>query len=432
MASIVILAAGTMGRINTSRNLANRLSERGHVVTIASPADIADRIGAFEGEFIALPAPPGPSGPATDRTMVARLRRQLESPLRWWTVADRRVVKLEGLGLDAWQAALAKRNPDVVVADLELPAHVMTAVAAGHRVVLWTTMLSVWRRPGLPPLHTSIVPGQGFRGSRTGIRLAWWRFSVWKWLRARRLWFTRAGEDQLSVAKLVATVIGFDWSGVDEYEWLLPFTFRSIPTLEFNASEIELPHTPHPWVHYVGPLLSRSPRSEKADPPLIYAGFGAWHRGDDTPAIEAVIGAVAKHPEWRLVVGLGGRRPPEDLSSAPNVDVRSWAPQAEMLVEASVAIHHAGINTINECIAAGTPMLAMPFDYGDTPGAAARLRYHRLGIVLDRATVDVDAVEAAIIELLDDPGYRQRVQNMAIAFSRYEGRAVQLIETQLT
>ena len=232
--------------------------------------------------------------------------------------------------------------------------------------------------------------------------------------------------------RLIARSVGFDWNRVNEREWLLPFTLSNIPTLEFNTIEIEFPHTPHPWVHYVGPLLEPSLPSEKSNPPLIYVGFGSWHKGDDRAVIEAVIEAATRHPEWHMVIGLGGRSVEEGLPTSPNVDILSWAPQSELLAKASVAIHHAGINTINECIAAETPMLVIPFDYGDTPGAAARVRYHGLGIALERGRVDADRIEMAISELLADPSYRRRLGEMRRAPNRYHGRAVELIEAHLT
>ena len=421
-----------MGRVNTSRRLADLLADRGHTVTVASPADIAHRVGEFSGDFVSLPAPAIASKTTSGEPVGARIRRQLAWPLRWRNVDRRRRSRLDRLGLSSWRELLDDRNPDLIVADLELPAHVMGAIGAGRRVVLWTTMLSVWRRPGLPPLHSSIEPGEGFAGSPLGITLAWWRFLAWKRLRALRLWFTRAGEDQRSMMRLIARSVGFDWNRVDEREWLLPCTFRDIPTLEFNAIEMEFPHTPHPWVHYVGPLLDSPPPSEESDPPTIYAGFGAWHKGDDRAVIEAVIEAAARHPEWNMVIGLGGRGVAEGLPTSSNVDILPWAPQPELLAKASVAIHHAGINTINECIAAQTPMVAIPFGYGDTPGAAARVRHHGLGIVLERGQVDADRIELAITALLTDGSYRRRLGEMRRALNRYDGRAVELIEAHLT
>ena len=77
-------------------------------------------------------------------------------------------------------------------------------------------------------------------------------------------------------------------------------------------------------------------------------------------------------------------------------------------------------------------MVAIPFDYGDTPGAAARVRYHGLGIALERGRVDADRIEMAISELLADPSYRRRLAEMRRALNRYHGRAVELIEAHLT
>ena len=63
------------------------------------------------------------------------------------------------------------------------------------------------------------------------------------------------------------------------------------------------------------------------------------------------------------------------------------------------------------------PMVACPYEYGDTAGATACVAYHDMGLCGDRTMDDVDEVEAKIMAALGDPTYRRAVAHSA--FERY-------------
>lgn len=85
----------------------------------------------------------------------------------------------------------------------------------------------------------------------------------------------------------------------------------------------------------------------------------------------------------RVVKGLGGkdmtvilntgRVDPAALGRLPdNVRAYSFVPQTQVLAHADVFVTHCGMNSVNEAIACGVPMVAMPV-MNDQPGNAARL-----------------------------------------------------------
>ncbi len=461
MGHVLLVTSEMAGRVNIMCELARRLEAAGHTVAIACPVDVRRRVEAQGARYvdIAPPAPvPGvPPGPETHRRMGQFLRRLGEFLRRLGevrTVGRRRRSKADATGYIEMERAIAAEQPDVTLVDIELPSQIMAAARSQTSLALWTSLLSLWKRPGLPPLGSPIEPGVGWTGSRAGIEWAWLRFRAWKWLRSQRLRVTRVGEDQISVLRTVAGLTGFPFrTETDRHQWLIPFTYRTLPTVTFNAVELELPHDPPPMLTYAGPVIPTSAGRDHPDvdqesnrvrleelfarrrggqsTALVYCSFGAWHKGDDRAFLGRVFDAVGSHPEWDAVVGLGGRIEPVALGPLPpNVHVFAWAPQLEILRNADCAVHHGGISTVNECIVNGVPMLVYPFDFMDQPGNAARVAFHGLGEFGDRARDTAAAIAGRISRLLGDPGVAARMAAMQSAFEIYHaaGRPIEFVE----
>lgn len=70
-----------------------------------------------------------------------------------------------------------------------------------------------------------------------------------------------------------------------------------------------------------------------------------------------------------------------DPSSFKNAIVVPFAPQLAVLERASLAITHAGLNTVLECLTAGVPMVCLPVT-NDQPGVARRVEWVGAGACL--------------------------------------------------
>jgi UDP:flavonoid glycosyltransferase YjiC (YdhE family) len=137
---------------------------------------------------------------------------------------------------------------------------------------------------------------------------------------------------------------------------------------------------------------------------------------------------------WDVIFGLGGRLDPSTLGElAPNIHAFKWVPQMRVLELADCAIIHGGINSINECIVSGVPMVVFPFDVTDQQGGAARVAYHKVGIFGNRHHDDSNAIRNHVKTILDDPLYLFRVQQMREYFERYlrDNTAVSTVEALL-
>lgn len=446
MATIAIVTRELAGRVNTYCELGRRLEAAGHEVVVTSPADIAGRVDEHGLEFRPL-SKLHPAGHAGRPVIRVSPKQALESLFDLRHYRRNRAAELEDQDVPGWVEGFRSLAPDLVLCDFELPVQVVVAKGLGLRVALLSDQLSLYRRPGLPPLHVDVAPGEGWRGGRVGLPLLWWRFLAWKWARFQLLRMLSAGRDELSV--LFETARRVDWDlrrEIQLYQWSTPLTWKRLPVLTLNALELEFPHRPPSNVEYVGPVLNtrtgavptemeQQLRPFLAGSPerrLIYGGFGAYHEGDELDFLRRVVDAVATEPSWDLVIGLGGRMSPQDLGPMPaNVHLLAWAPQQQLLAAADVAVLHGGITSVNEAIAAEVPMVVYPHTYNDTPGYAARIRYHGLGVTGNRSDVSPSDIHAHIEQVLTDPRVRANVTRMHGHFQGYGARAVDVVEELL-
>ena len=439
--------------LNAALELGRRLTEAGHEVTFLSHADVGADVGARGFGFVRLTG-----GNADRKAVVARAGR---GPVA--RIAALRRARAETIANDEIERSVASLSPDALLIDIEMHYAVIATARLGIPTMLAMSFFSVFRRAGLPPLNTRLVPGPTPR-SRREIKLAWTRVRV-EALGARirhKLGKGGVGDvlrpvsyDTLHYADLrqVARERGYDLSeNTDRNQWLRPYVYTRLPILCFSGVEMELPHTPHPSIRYVGPMVAEhrperrfSPEDQRqwenferrrrevgADRPLIYCSLGSYW--SDPAFYRMVLQTFSRRPDWDLVLGLGGQVTREELQPLPqNVTVLSWAPQLEILQIADCAITHGGFGSLNECILNEVPMVVYSPSLTDQDGNAARVAYHGLGVRADWRTDEPQALERYVGTLLEDGRYLENVKGMKQAFARYEQQhsAVRTIEAHL-
>jgi UDP:flavonoid glycosyltransferase YjiC (YdhE family) len=100
------------------------------------------------------------------------------------------------------------------------------------------------------------------------------------------------------------------------------------------------------------------------------------------------------------------------------VHVFPWVPQPEVLAVADAAITHGGINTVDECVTAGVPMLIYCGGETDMAGTTSRVVHHGIGIQGHRRDSAV-TIRAHLDRLLGDPGFRERVGRLQRRYAAY-------------
>jgi UDP:flavonoid glycosyltransferase YjiC (YdhE family) len=432
MASVLVVAGEFESTLYPYVELARRLAAAGHRVRVSGPPRVRALVEHHRLEHVLLE----PS--RYDRFLEAdRGTSILERVVH---VRRRRELAAASTAASGFSRAARELAPDLILIDGEMHEHIIAASATGIPIALLNSFVSIWRRPGLPPPHLLVRPGVGWRGTRLAISLAWrvlrWRKRHDAWTQ----WARRIGCDRLSVLRRLAADAEFDLRReTDTGQWLKPFTYRRLPVLSVHALEYEFPHSPPERVRYLGPMVldarldREMPEQARAtldaildarrrspgERTLIYAGFGSAAT-TDVALVRRLVEAVAERPRWHLVLSLSRRIAAGELGALPDrVHAFSWVPQLEVLKHADVCVTHGGINTVDECVVTGVPMLVYCGFETDMAGNTARVVHHGLGIAGDRGRDQAPTIREHIDRLVAEPSFGENLRRLRERYQTY-------------
>ena len=462
MAHIVFITNGMSARLNSGFAMSRRLRYAGHRVTFVAQEDFGERVTAQGEAFVGL---------EQDRRMAelmaANPRPSLARPiamLRW--LGYRRSLRRESIESDELTSTIHRLEPDVLLIDVEMHTVVIATSRLGIPTLLPMGFFSIFRRPGLPPLHMAMDPGttpwQHFK-----IQCAWWQSRMGAIAQRLRRRLSRVGIGdyfrpvpfntvQIAHLRALARHYGFSLrSETDRTQWLRPYTYRHLHVISYHPWEFELPHDPSPLVHNGGPMIyadrtepplpmearrrwqamkAARGRRQFSQRPLIYCSLSSFWTAD-VHFLRRVLEVFAKRSDWELVLGLGGKVTAKDLAPIPdNVLLLDWAPQLEILAHADSFITHGGTTSISESAWFGVPMVVYSTNHFDHDGNSMRVRYHGLGVVADKDTDHAKQIERNIEKTMSDPDIRRNVAAMRDLFREYDrsNRAVELVESYIS
>lgn len=103
-----------------------------------------------------------------------------------------------------------------------------------------------------------------------------------------------------------------------------------------------------------------------------------------------------------------------------NVFVADWAPHSALFARAAAVVHQGGAGTLHTAMAAGRPMLVVPFahDQGDNAVRAERLGIAR---VIFPSRYGAGVVAEQLRSLLEEPHYRMRSEEIGAAVRAEQG-----------
>ena len=138
--------------------------------------------------------------------------------------------------------------------------------------------------------------------------------------------------------------------------------------------------------------------------PLIYVSLGTTFH--DAPAFyRACFEALGRGP-WQVVLSTGGAD--QHLEPWPdNLFVRPYVPQLAMLEHTSVFVTHGGMNSANEALYFGVPLVVVP-QRGDQHMVGARVAELGAGLSISPRDLNAARLRAAVERVLGDTAFRKR------------------------
>lgn len=163
---------------------------------------------------------------------------------------------------------------------------------------------------------------------------------------------------------------------------------------------------------YVGaPIGSRDEKKfdfSKMKQPIIYISLGTL-LNTSVKFFRKCIEAFQKQPV-SVIMSIGNVVKVEQLGEIPdNIFVYSFVPQLEVLQKAALFITHGGMNSVNEALFYGTPMLVIPVG-NDQPTVAHQVETLHLGKYMKQKEIDTTSLQSAAMEILNNNDYKKALQ----------------------
>ncbi|WP_369034242.1 macrolide family glycosyltransferase [Streptomyces adonidis] len=389
MSTIAFLNIAMHGHVNPTLPLVAELVRRGHTVTYHTSPEFRDEIEAvggtvrlYRGGDQPFPDPP--------------------TPLTWMEALASTAVRL----LPAVLSDLRHEPPDLVVHD---SACLWGAVAARElgvpAVSSFTTF--AFNREVLSPTHGSKELLDAARKRPRSLQ----GYLRSRWTLHRR--FAAGGLPLIDVANIRQPLN-------------LVYTSR-----EFQPAAEDFDRS----YRFVGPSIGARPADpsfpfDRLQDPVLYASLGTVFNAD--PQLLRTF-ATALAPLGGTVIVSTGQSDPDALGPLPaNVLALRFVPQPEVLARAALFVTHGGMNSVNEAMYAGVPLLVVP-QGADQPMVARRVV--ELGAGLSIRTEDVErvSVRALARRLLHEPGFRAAATELRAAQHKAGGyrRAADELEEYL-
>jgi len=185
--------------------------------------------------------------------------------------------------------------------------------------------------------------------------------------------------------------------------------------LVFTSPELQ-PHSgrfDHTY-RFVGPSLGVRPISPpfpggRLREPVLFASLGTVYRAPIS-MLRALAEALAT--EAGTVVLATGDVSPADLGELPaNVIAQPFVPQPEVLARTAVFVTHGGMNSVNEALHAGVPMLVIP-QGADQPAVARRVVEVGAGLSIRSEDSNPATIRTHVRRLLHDSRFRAAAQRL--------------------
>ncbi len=150
---------------------------------------------------------------------------------------------------------------------------------------------------------------------------------------------------------------------------------------------------------------------QKNGRPLIYISLGTVHNMRDT-FYRQCLQAFAGSP-YLVVMSVGQQTDIAQLGPLPeNFIVRNRVAQLEVLKQADLFISHGGMNSINESLYFGVPLLMVP-QQDEQLFNARRVARFGAGSYLDAKAITPDELRKQAQRLLADPSFRHHAQELS-------------------
>lgn len=201
--------------------------------------------------------------------------------------------------------------------------------------------------------------------------------------------------------------------------WLSPDLTLSLTTPEFEfprRTEIMGLRFVGPCIDFQQPLHTFGPLIQARGKRLAFISLGTINNNHPKFFHAAIQGCLTVDPEMHVIASAGNRIPANEFDKYPaNVTVVPFAPQLEILENASIMITHGGMNSVSEAMFFGVPLVVFPVG-ADQPDVAARVEHCGAGVRGDIKRHDSQYIAGLVARVFGQPSFAKNALRMRDAY----------------
>lgn len=188
-----------------------------------------------------------------------------------------------------------------------------------------------------------------------------------------------------------------------------------------------------PQIFYVGPSILEPDDDQfpdfpwdrlDKDKPLVYIATGTLFPEVYNKFYKEVLKALSEETfplPVQVVMAIGRESSIEELGEIPpNFIVVNYAPQVKLIEKANVVVTHGGVNSVNETLTYGKPML-VAYLGRDLIEMAQRIAFNGAGIRINARHANARKIKNAMVQLLTQPKYTRSAEGIMHSFNRCGG-----------
>jgi MGT family glycosyltransferase len=144
--------------------------------------------------------------------------------------------------------------------------------------------------------------------------------------------------------------------------------------------------------------------------PIVYISLGTM-LNNSISFFKKCIRSFANE-DISVIISIGSKFPVDKLGSSPNnIMIYQHVPQLEVLQNADLFITHGGMNSVNESLYYGVPMVVVPRG-NDQPTVGKRVAELKLGVMIEKNQVTADSLRIAAYTVINNVEYRENAKKM--------------------
>lgn len=169
---------------------------------------------------------------------------------------------------------------------------------------------------------------------------------------------------------------------------------------------------------FVGPSIRPASKTvEKSRSKLVYISMGTVNN-DMLPLYQNCLTALS-NTGYQVIMSVGSMVSVDSFGALPeHISVFPQVDQIAVLQQADLFVSHCGMNSVNESLYFGVPLLMLP-QTPEQSGVAQRVAQLGAGILLKKA--DVTSIVQGVKTLFSDSSFRENAHKISVSFRECSG-----------